>query len=115
MIISKEKRDLIDDCIYYDLLIKCCMKDKQFLQENSGKIYTLNEQILDKVIAKAEIHLKEIQPNLAGIKIEKLSQDEKFVTYNFRVNGHQEQHTYFKMHMRNRMHKIIEEIYRLDN
>lgn len=115
MLISKEKRDLIEDCIFYDLLIKCCKKDKQLLQENEGIIYVINVRLLDKVIAKAEQYLKAIQPNLRGIKIEKLSQEERFVTYNFKVNGHQEQHTYYKMHMRNRMQKILEEICGLDD
>lgn len=114
MLIPKEKRDLIEDYIHYDLLIRCCRKDKLFLQENSDKIYAINERLLDKVIAKAEIHLKEIQPKLIGIKIEKMSSTEKFVTYNFKVTGHQEQHTFYKNHMRNRMYKILEEICRLD-
>lgn len=114
MLISKEKRDLIEDYIHYDLLIRCCRKDKQFLQENNDKIYAINERLLVKVIARAENHLKEIQPKLAGTKIEKWTVTEKFVTYNFQVMGHQEQHTYYKMHMRNRIQKILEEICRLD-
>lgn len=112
MLISKEQRDLIEDSIYYDLLIKCCQKDSQFIRENPGRMYLVSERLLDKVIIRAEKRLFEIHANLSAknITVEKVSQEEKFITYNFKINGLQEHHTYYKVHMKNKVKNIFEKI-----
>lgn len=112
MILSSGDRDLIEENIYHELLVKCCEKDKLFFEEQPRKTFFSYDMFLNKVIEKANVHLSEVRKELnkRKIKVEKVSQDDMFVTFSFKINGFQENHTYYKKHIRNQVKKRFDNL-----
>ncbi|WAA13031.1 hypothetical protein [Fervidibacillus halotolerans] len=107
--IPSESRDLLEQAIYYPMLVKVLERDLIAVDKSPFKLPKPYKDWIEQTLIFVQKQLFSIKRELKrqGMKIHEVKRDELFTTYLFVYRGYEEYHSYFNPSIRNKVEELL--------